>query len=354
VIPVRGCIWYAALVLTVVVLMLGCIIVNASASTNYVTRGDEILISESQPEGTCWFFPITGPGVYDQPAVTINGSTFCKLSKEQTQDLTPMQYTLVYEIPVKANGKYFKDVSWVNDTLVSAFSSVHSIDESGKHGAAIMTDMEKIVAHNGFNTLASDTVTIQEPDIKIAELYRWGEFFYILSGTSNMADGTPVTINIDEDRYFAQHNSSFTFSTVIKRSDYESTGTWAKEMLLSVQDMPVGWHTVTVYSRELVTTSQFRVNEREWDSAPRPPEHVKYLNDGDIAPVTVTVTVPVIKTEIIDHWYTATPTPDITDALGSKIAYPYKPGDTIPFHVGIIGLLAIAAIVLMRDRKWGK
>jgi hypothetical protein len=213
-----------------------------------------------------------------------------------------------------------------------------------------MNDLKKIITHNGFNNFSESQIVIQDPDLKITGMAQTGENNYTISGTSNYADGTPVTIKIDEDRYFAQHDNSFTYQTRVNRPTFDQSGTWKKVMLMPIQTMPPGWHNVTIYAGELVTTSMFKIDQHEWGPSPTLKEYVNYLSNGDIAPVTIVVTV-MQTPEIIyqDRWYTATPTPDITDALGGKVGYPYSTGDVISPWIGIVGLIVIAGIVLVRD-----
>ena len=121
---------------------------------------------------------------------------------------------------------------------------------------------------------------------------------------------------------------------------------------MPIQNMPPGWHEITIYAGSLVTTSRFKIDQREWTPAPTPTQYVNYLSNGDIAPVTIIVTVmqtPEIRYQ--DRWHTATPTPDITDALGKKVSYPYAAGDVIPAWVGLVGLILIIGIVLAKGWK---
>jgi hypothetical protein len=328
---------------------------SASASQyNFVARGDSVCIDQmTNPTGTCWYFPTTGEGTYyDQPSIWNSNKSWCCLEEEQTRNLTPGTYNLLYEAPTPANGKYFKDVSWVNRSLISAFSAVHSVDERGRDGPMVLEDLKKIINSNGFNTFTEAEIVIQDPDMKITSLEQTGDITYTLRGTSNFENGTPITINIDEDRYFAQHNNSFTFHTQVIRHAYDQTGTWSEAMRLQIQDMPPGWHNATVYAGDLVASSRFKIDEREWSPAPTPTVFVNYLSNGDIAPKIVTVIQTVVQVRVEERWHTATPTPDITDALGGKVSYPYSPGDVIPGWIGIGCLCLIAAIIIMRDRKW--
>ena len=120
---------------------------------------------------------------------------------------------------------------------------------------------------------------------------------------------------------------------------------------MPVNEMPNDWHEITVYGGRLETSNRFKVDTDSWTPGPTPTAYYHYLSNGDIAPVTITIPVPG-PTQFIDRWHDATPTPDITDALGGKVDYPYVPGEMVPSWIGIAGLVFMAGIVLVRDFKW--
>jgi hypothetical protein len=83
---------------------------------------------------------------------------------------------------------------------------------------------------------------------------------------------------------------------------------------------------------------------------PTPKQYINYFSNGSVKPDIVTVTVVQIQTQIIDRWHTATPTPDITDALGGKIDYPYKAEDFTPI-AWPVGMLFVVVILVVVWRK---
>jgi hypothetical protein len=325
----------------------------ASAYPIYVAAGDPASVHENVPGGSCWLFPSSGVGYeYDFSPATTGNETFCTIPGKTTANLIPGTYTMIYQEPVVVGNKIFKDVSWVDNSLVSSFAKVKPVDESGKQAPAVMNDLKRLVETNQFNTLKTDQVFIEKPDLKLNTLQQTAENVYTASGTSNFADGTPVTIKIDDARYYSQHNDTFVYHTKVIRESSEASGSWSVNMLMPIQEMPPGWHEIAIYSRELSTTSQFRIYEQEWGPAPTPTQYIKYLSDGNIAPVYVTVIQEKIVDHYTDRWHTATPTPAITDALGGTVDYPYKTGGQIPGWVALIALLCIAGIVIARDWTW--
>ena len=338
------------------VIALTLLISIVSAYPIYVATGDPVSVHENKPGGSCWLFPSSGTGYeYDfTPLIDIENETFCSIPGEVTANLIPGTYTMAYQEPVYVGNKIFKDVSWVNNTLVSSFAQIKPIDESGKEAPIVLTDLKRLIETNQFNTFISETVFIEEPDLKLNEMHQTAENVYTASGTCNLINGTPITIKIDDKRYFSQHNDSFTYHTAVIRSSNEVNGVWSAYMPMPIQEMPPGWHEIAIYSRELITTSQFKIDEQKWGPAPTPTEYVKYLSNGDIEPVYINNTIIVIEThtEYIDKWHTATPTPDITDALGGKVNYPYKTGSQIPGGIALLALVSIAGLVIMRDWKW--
>ena len=352
--------WVCSLLLWLLACL--CFISVASASQFYVARGDTISIPEQVPNGSCWYFPTSGTGIhFDIPSVPQGEEWYCRLSETDTKRMTPSTYTLLYQEPVFANEQYFKDVSWIDNKLVSSFSQVESIDEAGKNAPDILNDLKNIILTNNFNTFSIDQVIVQEPAITVRNIGQTGENIYTASGTSNYANNTPVTVKIDENRYFAQHDESFTYSTIIYHAPNEDTGRWTANILMPLQTMPAGWHNLTVYAGTTKVDAMFKIDEREWSPAPTPTQYVKYLWNGDIEPDVVTV----IQTQIVettrDVWHTATPTPAITDALGKEVGYPYTYGDKIPKEyqyialgvlvAGVVGLFGLRKLMDRWDKK---
>lgn len=325
-----------------------------SAYPIYVANGDPASIHENVPGGSCWLFPPTGVGDrYDfAPITTIENETFCSILGKETANLKPGKYIMLYQEPVFVGNKTFLDVSLVNNTLTSSFAKSQPIDITGKEGLIVMNDLKRLIETNAFNTINSEQVFIEEPNLKLQKLYQTAENVYTASGTSNMLGGTTLTIKIDDARYYSQHNDTFIYHTTVIRESSEVDGVWTVNMLMPIQEMPPGWHEIAIYSRDLTTTSQFKIDEQVWGPLPTPTQYVNYLSDGNIAPKIVTVVQEKIVDHYTDRWYTATPTPAITDALGGNIEYPYKSTDTIPGSYGVVALLCIAGIVLVRGWKW--
>lgn len=341
-----------SLVLLVFIVVL---LIPVNASPVFIARGDPTYIQMDAPGGTCWIFQKYGPyGLYDFPSgVDRYNVTHCGISTKMSQGLPAGEYVLLYQKPAMVNGKPFKDISWVNNTLVSSIAGVKPIDESGKEANVVLTDLKMMIDSNGLNTYSEISLTVEEPLLKISDLGRTAENVYTVKGTSNFNDGTHITIKVDDMRYYAQRDDSFTYTSVINRQSNSAIGTWNKDMLMPIQNMTPGWHNLSVIANNIRTEVMFKIDEQEWGPKPTPTEYVKYLSDGNIAPVIVTVTVlqpPV--TVYKDKWHTTTPTPGITDALGGKIEYPYSSGDTIPSWVAGIATVCIIGLVLMRGYKW--
>jgi hypothetical protein len=321
----------------------------------YLAQGDPAWILEPSSGGTCWLFPFNEVGeYYDIPASTNGNETFCGITAEQSANMKEGRYTMVYVYPAIVNGKPFKDVSWIDNRLVSTFSHIKPIDESGKQGPMVMTDLYAMVKANNLNNIVNNTIDIQAPFLHVTELRQTAENLYTVKGTTNFAEGTPLIIKIDEDRYYSQHNTSFMYKSTVSRPYNKITGTFKCDMLMPIQEMPPGWHNLTIYSKELITEVRFKVDEHEWGPAPTPTEYVKYLSNGDLTPIYINTTVIVNQTQYIDRWLTATPTPAITDALGGNVEYPYKTGEQIPGWIALLATIGIAGLVLVRDWKWKK
>ena len=188
-------------------LTLALLITTVSAYPIYVATGDPVLIQENIPGGSCWFFPTTGIKYdryeYDFPPITsIENETVCSIPGDITENLVPGEYTMIYQEPVFIGNKTFKDVSWIDDTLISSFAKTEPIDEEGKQAPDIMNDLKMMIETNQFNTINSETIFIEKPEItldQISHTHTYGNV-YTASGTSNCANGTPIIIKIDETR----------------------------------------------------------------------------------------------------------------------------------------------------------
>jgi hypothetical protein len=340
--------------LLALLVLIAVLVIPVASEQIFIARGEPTGVQMDVPGGTCWLFSDYGnTGYYGIAPQTSDNSTLCSITKEVSHALSPGGYTLLYEEPAYINGKKFVDVTWVNDTLVSSLSKTHVIDEHGNTANVIREDLKHLIDENGLNTYHEVGIKVEDPYLKVSDMGQSGENLYTVSGTSNFNDGTQITIKIDDVRYYSQHDESFTHKTQVNRPSNEMVGVWKKDMLMPIQTMTPGWHNLSVIAGDLRTEAQFKIDEQEWGPRPTPTQYIKYLSDGNIAPIIVTVTVvqPPI-TVYQDRWYTATPTPYITDALGDKINYPYSPGEVIPPWVAGVGLLVVVAIILWRDYKW--
>jgi hypothetical protein len=332
-----------------------CCVLSVSAETVTVAQGDPVWTQQLiGPGGTCWVFPSEGLGesrLYDQPAIVNANNTWCHIDGDDTANFPEGIYYIVYEAPAWINGQYFKDVSWDSGVLHSSMKSARDVNESGFYASRILQNLKDIITSNGLNTYSQDIVLISRPNIAIKRIERTATDAYTISGNTNLKDGENLTVYIDDLRYRAQHNASFTYHTNVIKPVNESAGYWEAVMKMPINDMPAGWHTADVYGSTTEASVRFKIDQQVWGPAPTPTEYVNYLSSGDIAPVIVNVTVTIHDIKYIDHWNTATPTPEITDALGGKINYPYSTGDVIPPWVGILGLVVMAGVVLVAGWK---
>jgi hypothetical protein len=296
---------------------------------------------------------------YDIPSLTVDygNSSICKLTAEDTGTMPLTTYTVLYEQPVLVNGKYFKDVSWINNKLESSFSHISSVDESGRQGPEVLRDLQNMLDTNAFNTYTIDYVELQEPVLSVRTLERTGENLYTVAGTTNFADKTDITIKVDEEYYYALRETAFIYHTRVMRPSDTMMGNWNASLRMPIQEMAPGWHNLSVIVGDLKTTARFHIDEQEWAPSATPTQYVKYLSNGQIAPVIVTIVQPpVVVTQTVEIWHTATPTPAMTDAMGEEIGYPYTYGDKIPKEIVFLILGGFAGLILVRTgmKRWKK
>jgi hypothetical protein len=341
------------------------IVSPGTASPVYIAQNDPAQFAMTSPAGHCWYFPSSAKEdyskMYDIPAEKYGDSYSCDLSSAQTANLPEGNYKLVYVYPVRLDTNtippsYLSDLSWnrSTSTIVSLFGTVYY--ESGKQPYMVMADLLSAVNQSRLDHSDTYDIVIQPPMLSITRNEGEGWDFINISGITNLADGTKVRIEIDEfdrtldkDKEIAKYYS-FTNYTEVVRLYTDRDGTWGYSMHLPIQEMTPGWHTATVYAGGLVSSVRFPIYQA-FTPEPTPRQYINYFGNGSMKPDVVTVKVVEIQTTYVDRWHTATPTPPITDALGGTIPYPYKSGSIIPEWVGIVGMFALAGIILVRDRK---
>lgn len=319
----------------------------------YIAQNDPASIQVVNDHGSCWIFPFSEKleqtKLYDMPSGRIGNSSYCSLTSTQTANMKEGTYTLIYVYPATVNRKYMKDISWKDEKLVSIFSSVEPVNENGRQASMVLSDLKNML--KGSTDKSEEyRIEIQAPIIEVSRIEGVTDVIIRITGTSNLKDKTPVTIKVDEwDHYAKGDSKTFTFNTVVVREGYSSIGNWSKDMQLPLQNMAPGWHDVTYYSGGLSGSTRFPIYQT-WEPVPTPTQYINYFGNGTIKPDVVTVVKieKVIETKEIFIQLTATPTPDITDALGDKITYPYEKGESIPSYIGVILLLCLCGIVLTR------
>lgn len=336
--------------LVCLILLLALLMVSASAvPVAYIAQGDQGYMQMNHSAGTCWYFPenekIEQTHRYDIPSVVSGNGTYCQLSKKDTANMPAGTYNFLYVYPAEVNGRYLKDTAWDNGVLTSKFAK--RIDESGNRSPVVMQHLKDMVESGGIDGIEEYIIRVEEPYLTVENQGQVDFFTIRISGKSNLADGTNVTIKIDEWDHAALHDTQdFTFHTVVSKPSPNAPGSWTKDMKMNMQGMTPGWHNTVVEAGGLQTTARFPIYQT-WEPNPTPTQYIKYFGNGSIKPDVVTVEVVRTVVQIQEKWHTATPTPAITDALGEPINYPYDAGESISPYAGVVFIMLAAAIVLL-------
>ena len=355
----------AILAVAICFLIILLIISPVSASPIYITQNDPVTLYVTHPAGTCWYFPssekLEQTKLYDIPVWACGDTPCCTLSEDQTANMQEGQYDFVYTYPsefstVNLTGakstSYLKDLSWKDNSLISVFGN--ATDESGKQAAMVSSDLKQLTSTSRTDNYEDYQLVVQAPSLVITRQESINDHLMRVSGTSNMANDTVVKIEIDKaDHEILGDSAKFTFTDGrVTRNAEDPTGVWASAVNISISNLSPGWHETTASANGLITTARFPINSVDvaWTAMPTPKQYINYFSNGSVKPDIVTVTVVQIQTQIIDRWHTATPTPDITDALGGKIDYPYKASDFLPI-AWLVGMLFVVVILVVVWRK---
>lgn len=343
----------------IVLLLLILAISSVSATTRYAVQGQEFNVALDHPGGTCWYFNenlSVGDSLYDIPTNPKYVSQFCTLTDTQTASMEPGQYKMLYTYPGTVNDgsvyqKGIKDIRYINGSLVSILSGVNPVNIEGRSPSYVLENLERMIRTNGIDNINYYSIEVIPPSLTIDSVVIIGRNELFITGKSTLNNNTIVTVKFDELERYALHDSAnFTVKAFVVRPFGEGLGTWGATMVMPLENVAPGWHNVDVYAEKMHTSVRVPVYQ-DWTPHPTPTQYLNYFGNGSIKPVVVTVTIPVtvVKEKYIQ--LTSTPTPDITDALGGKIPYPYEPGDTIPWWVGILSLFGIAVVALLKGWK---
>jgi hypothetical protein len=343
--------------ITAVVVLLA-IILPVTAVTITFAQGDPFFYPMDQPGGSCWFFSNNviknTPYYFDLQPMIINGVSTCHLSSEQTGLYSAGSYTLIYEQPANLSGKYIRDVTWKDYTFVPMLASSSPRYVNNKLQSEMLRDLKEMITEDAINTYTEYGIIVQNPFLTLNSVSATANNIYTVSGTCNLAGGTIVTIKIDKDLpNTPDTKKSFEFTTKVENDNIHG-GHWNSSFILPIDDMAPGWHDVDAYARDMHASVRFPLYRGYSDQVIRN-DTINYFGNGSIAPITITIPVTVIQTQIVELWHTATPTPDITDILGTKVDYQSDPQEkekqTITYGTIAVAALVVCLLAMVLRRK---
>ena len=306
------------------ILILFLLVTSVSASVNTIVQSMPAGISSQHNNGACWFFPtnhslVQNP-LYDIRSHLVGNHSHCDLTGIQTAGMEPGNYLVLYVYPVKTEDSFIKDISLEDSKLVSIFAKTKPIDIAGKQSDMVLADLRTMLI-GSTDKYEEYNVIVEEPYFVVKIMEQVYPTIVRISGETNLEDGTPVTIKVDEMERYALHDlQNFTFATSVFQPDITIPGTWTRDMNMPLQDMAPGWHEVVVTAGKITVTTKFPIYQT-WEASPTPTHYINYFGNGTMKPETIVVekVVRVVETKEVIVQLTAAPTPDITDALGEKI-----------------------------------
>lgn len=335
----------------VTILLLFLLATSASASVNTIVQGMGAGISSQHNNGACWFFPtnhsLVQTQLYDIPSRPVGNHSHCDLTGIQTASMSTGNYIVLYVYPVQTTNGFIKDISLEDSKLVSIFAKTKPISISGKQSDGVLADLRSILI-NSTDKYEEFNIIVEEPSFVVNIMEQVYPTIVRISGETNLEDGTPVTIKVDEMERYALHDlQNFTFTTEVFRPDINVPGTWTRDMNMPLQNMAPGWHEVVVTAGKITVTTKFPIYQT-WDALPTPTQYINYFGNGTIKPQVVEKIITVVETKEVIIQLTAIPTPDITDAFGEKVTDMDPEVPAIVVTILCIGL----AILTLFIRGW--
>jgi len=239
------------------------------------------------------------------------------ITAEQVQTLEPGRYTMMVHVP--GNNSIF-EASIDGKRILPGLYGRQPIDITGKLPPAVMADLKGILAGTD-DSLFEYTVDLQEPYITIEradELYLMNRTVLDVRGYTNVANGTPITVSMNEGKTYYKFIPLWTAKTEAVR---DSPGNLSQYRAY----VPVDWDNLAANAMNHTLTAKtaiggsmqkdFKISIMPADSF-KPNATLKYIEGRnpfeptptpEIRTVTVVQTVKVIQTvEIIQ-------TPDTSD-----------------------------------------
>ena len=284
-----------------------------------VTRpsGSDILLASGDPltlmnVGTSqvWLFGDKSKVLGVQKSLNASGESVL-FDAVDTRTWSGGEYDLVLENG-GIDGRY--DVSYeqgnrsveVKDMLVPSLRSIPIVDITGLTPKDIESKLLDLLKVSADDMYRSYTIDVQEPTVEIdgyLELFVGNNSYLEVTGYTNKASGTPVTLYVDRNEKIGRSDKYPSMTLIVENASPGDYRTFHGYIPLYYENIAPGFHNLTVVLPSGAKTSvDFFVRE---EPAPhyQQPEYHKFIDGNPFIPtpppivITQVVTHEVVKTE---------------------------------------------------------
>jgi len=299
-----------------------------------VAKGDSL--SFYYPGVRIWVFGTGTSGIYDKRDYM--------LTVEDVEQLPAGSYTLVFHYP---GNNTIHEISYVNDTLIPGLYGRQPVDVYGLSSSVVMDRFMAMLTESD-DTIERHSLVVESPYItldRIDETYVNGTV-YDIRGYSNVANGTKITVTLDEGRSYKQYIGSRTVQTVAVRTSYGNLSYYRAYMPLDYDTLVAANalnHTVTARTAlGGVVYKDFWISVLPPDSF-KPNTTIKYTMDRNpFVPTPTPIVQKVVERQTykVGETVVQTITPDASDY--GKVA-----GGFVWLFAQIAGLIIVGGLALI-------
>lgn len=248
-------------------------------------------------------------GVYDVRENTI--------TSKQMQGFETGRYTMAVHVP--GNNTIF-EASLENGTLIPGLYGRQPIDITGKLPPTVLLDLKSLLAGTD-DSLYEYIVDLQDPYLTIEqadEVYLGGKTVLDVRGYTNVANGTGITVTLDEGKTYYKFIPIWTATTTAVRDSPGNLSQYRAYVPIDYENLAADARNHTLTARTAIggnMQKDFKISVMPADSF-KPNATLKYIEDRNPfvpTPTPIIRTVTVIQTVVKTETVVVVETPDKSD-----------------------------------------
>ena len=304
-----------------------------------VAKGDDI----NWPVGGYHIWVLgRSDGIYDWPENTI--------SKKQVETLENGMYLVIIQVP--GNNTMYES-RYQNNTLLPGLYGKKPIDVTGMAPTVVYEKMKEILKGTD-DTLYEYNMEVDNPYITIN---RADEMFYYtkdvldVRGYTNVANGTDITVSLDEKNTYYKNIPERTVHTTAVRTSNGNLSYFRAYVPIDYNDLVADATNHTLTARTALggeVQKDFKISIMPPDSY-KPNASLKYIEDRNpFVPTPTPEIVTVVKTQVVTQIVTVPVTPS------NEVVYEQqrKAQDDITNGWVSLAVTAIVALVVLIGLGW--